>query len=299
METLNHNFWLVLIPALYLVCFGGLTYAFALAVRAGADSYEHVYSAQTARQFADIFFFIPPRRIRDLAWTTAIAFFLILFFLAGDFKTIAGFLRGIFIGVLAGLTALALPRWYLSVLKQRRLRLFNEQLVDALMTMSSALRAGSSILQAFEHIVRQNLPPISQEFDLFLQQTRIGVKFEDALANLENRVNSEDLTLMIRAIEIARQTGGNLTEVFDKIAGVIRERIRIQGRIQTLTSQGRMQGIVVGLMPIALIFALFLLDPAMMTAFFTSSAGIIVGLAALCLELAGALLIRKIMRIDI
>ena len=195
--------------------------------------------------------------------------------------------------------ALALPRWYLGILKQRRLRLFNEQLVDALMTMSSALRAGSSITQTFEHIVRQNLPPISQEFDLFLQQTRIGVKFEDALVNLEKRVNSEDLTLMIRSIEIARQTGGNLTEVFDKIAAVIRERIRIQGRILTLTSQGRMQGIVVGLLPIALVFALFLLDPAMMTAFFTSSAGILTGCLALFLELIGALLIRKIMRIDI
>ncbi|MCG2660601.1 MAG: type II secretion system F family protein [Kiritimatiellae bacterium] len=299
METLTNTAGLWLIPTLYLVCFSGLTYAFMLALRAGADSYERVYSEQTARQFADIFFFIPPRRIRDLAWTAAIAFFLIFFFFAGDFKTVAGFLRGLFIGVLAGMVALTLPRWYLGILKQRRLQLFNEQLVDALMTMSSALRAGSSITQTFEHIVRQNLPPISQEFDFFLQQTRIGVKFEDALVNLEKRVKSEDLTLMIRSIEIARQTGGNLTEVFDKIAAVIRERIRIQGRIRTLTSQGRMQGIVVGLMPIALIFALFLLDPVMMTTFFTSSAGIMTGCLALFLELIGALLIRKIMRIDI
>lgn len=299
MEPLIHIAGLWLIPALYLVCFGGLTYAFMLALRAGLESYDRVYSEQTARQFADIFFFIPPRRIRDLAWTAAMAFFLIFFFLIGDFNTVAGFLRGLFIGILAGLAALALPRFYLAILKQRRLRLFNEQLVDGLITMSSALRAGSSITQTFEHIVRQNLIPISQEFDLFLQQTRIGVKFEDALVNLEKRVKSEDLTLMIRSIEIARQTGGNLTEVFDKIAGVIRERIRIQGRIQTLTSQGRMQGIVVGLLPIALIVALFLLDPAMMTTFFTSRAGILTGCLALFLEVIGALLIRKIMRIDI
>ena len=299
MEAITDILWLWLIPTLYLVCFSGLAYAFLLALRAGAESYERVYTEQTTRQFADIFYFIPPRRIRDIAWTAAIAFFLIFFFCTGSFETVAGILRGAFIGALGGLAALALPRWYLAVLKQRRLRLFNEQLVDALMTMSSALRAGSSIAQTFEHIVRQNQPPISQEFDLFLQQTRIGVKFEDALVNLEKRVASEDLTLMIRSIEIARQTGGNLTEVFDKIASVIRERIRIQGRIQALTSQGRMQGIVVGLMPIALVFALFLLDPAMMTAFFTSIAGIMTGCLALFLELVGALLIRKIMRIDI
>lgn len=299
METLTHTVLLWLLPTLYLVCFSGLTYAFLLALRDGLESYERVYSEQTARQFADIFFFIPPRRIRDIAWTAAIAFFLIFFFLIGDFKTVAGLLRGMFIGGLAALVALALPRWYLAFLKQRRLRIFNEQLVDALMTMSSALRAGSSITQTFEHIVRQNQPPISQEFDLFLQQTRIGVKFEDALVNLEKRVKSEDLTLMIRSIEIARQTGGNLTEVFDKIASVIRERIRIQGRIRTLTSQGRMQGIVVGLLPVALVFALFLLDPVMMTTFFTSSAGILTGCLALFLEIIGALLIRKILRIDI
>ncbi len=299
METLIDNVGLWLIPGLYLLCFSGLTYAFMLALRSGAESYERVYSEKTARQFADIFFFIPPRRIRDLALTTAIAFFLIFFIMIGDFKTVSGFLRGLFIGALVSALALAFPRWYLKYLKQRRLQLFNEQLVDALMTMSSALRAGSSIMQAFEHIVRQNRPPISQEFDFFLQQTRIGVKFEDALVNLDKRVASEDLTLMIRSIEIARQTGGNLTEVFDKIANVIRERIRIQGRIQTLTSQGRMQGIVVGLLPVALVFALFLIDPIMMTAFFTSGAGILTGCLALALEITGALLIRKIMRIDI
>ncbi len=280
METLINTAGLWLIPTMYLVCFSGLTYAFIRTLREGAESYDKVYSEQTARQFADIFFFIPPRRIRDLAWTAAIAFFLIFFFLTG-------------------LVALAFPRWYLAILKQRRLQKFNEQLVDALMTMSSSLRAGSSITQAFEHIVRQNQPPISQEFDLFLQQTRIGVKFEDALVKLEKRVGSEDLTIMIRSIEIARQTGGNLTEVFDKIASVIRERTRIQGRIRTLTAQGRMQGIVVGLLPIALLFALFMLDPAMMTSFFTSGIGIIIGCLALFLEIAGALMIRKIMRIDI
>ena len=207
--------------------------------------------------------------------------------------------RGLIIGGTTAVLMLALPRRILVMLKTKRLQRFNEQLVDALMSMSNALRAGASIMQAFEHIVKQGLNPIAQEFSLFLQQTRVGVKFEKALGNLEQRVNSEDLTLMIRAIEIARQTGGNLTEVFDKIAAVIRERIRIQGRILTLTSQGRMQGIVVGLMPVALVFALFLLDPTMMTAFFTSSAGILTGCLALFLELIGALLIRKIMRIDI
>lgn len=300
METLNINdIWLWVIPGLYLVCFAGLAYVFVRIIQAGAESYSDVHAVQTAQQFADIFLFIPPRRILELAWTAALACFILLFMVFGDFHSPAGGLRGALAGGVTALCVLALPRRILLFLRRRRLLLFNEQLVDALMTMSNALRAGASILQAFEHIVRQNLNPISQEFDLFLQQTRVGVKFEEALGNLEKRVSSEDLTLMIRSIEIARQTGGNLTEVFDKIGATIRERIRIQRRVRMLTSQGRMQGIVVGLMPLVLAFAMFLFSPDMMLSFCTSSIGIMALVVVLILEGLGALLIRKIIDIDI
>jgi len=290
-------FWII--PALYGVCFMGLTYAFIHVVKAGAESYSSVYTEQTSRQLADIFFFIPPRRILELAWAAAITLFVLLFFFTGNFRSLAGTLRGLFIGGTAAALMLALPRRILLMLKARRLQSFNEQLVDALMTMSNALRSGASILQAFEHIVKAGQNPIAQEFSLFLQQTRVGVKFEEALGNLDKRVNSEDLTLMIGAIEIARQTGGNLTEVFEKISGTIRERLRIQERVRTLTAQGRMQGIVVGVMPIALGIVMFIMDPMMMVSFFTSTTGILVGLVAVALEVVGALLIRKIINIDI
>lgn len=294
-----NNFMLWLIPSLYLLCFTGLTYTFIQAVKAGAESYARVYTEQTSRQFADIFFFIPPRRILELAWTAAITLFVALFFLTGNFQSLAGMLRGLVIGGTAAALMLALPRRILIMLKTKRLQRFNEQLVDALMTMSNALRAGASISQAFEHIVKQGLNPISLEFSLFLQQTRVGVKFEEALGNLEQRVNSEDLTLMICAIEIARQTGGNLTEVFEKIAATIRERIRIQERVRTLTAQGRMQGIVVGIMPVGLIIIMFMIDPVMMTTFFTTPVGILAGVIVLALEVIGALLIRKIISIEV
>lgn len=290
-------FWLI--PTLHLVCFAGLSYAFLHALKAGAESYSSVYTEQTARQFEDIFLFIPPRRILEIAWTSAVACFVVFFFLTGNFRSIMGSARGFIIGGIAGGIALSLPKRILSFIKTRRLHRFNDQLVDALMTMSNALRSGSSILQAFEHIVKQNLNPISLEFSHFLQQTRVGVKFEDALANLDKRVNSEDLTLMICAIEIARQTGGNLTEVFERISATIRERIRIQGRIRMLTAQGRMQGIVVGAMPVLLALAMFILDPAMMVSFFTSPPGLLTGGIALMLEVIGALMIKKIITIDI
>lgn len=287
------------IPMLYLVCFSGLTYYIMLIIKSGAESYNKAYTQETARQFADIFLFIPPRRIVELAWSTSVLVFLLLFLIFGDFSSPAGTLRGLIIGGLAAGLVLSAPRWSLAILRRRRMEQFNEQLIDALITMSNSLRSGSSIIQAFEHIVRQNQSPISQEFNLFVQETRLGVRFEEALANLNERVNSEDLTIMIRAIEIARQTGGNLTEVFDKISAIIRERIRIQKRIVALTSQGRLQGIIVGLMPVLLAIAMLVMDPKMILAFFTSPIGIIVAVVALIFETIGALMIRKIINVDI
>jgi tight adherence protein B len=134
---------------------------------------------------------------------------------------------------------------------------------------------------------------------VFLQQTRVGVRFEDALAQLGDRIASEDLTLMIAAIEIARKTGGNLTEVFDKIAATIRERARIEGRIRSLTAMGRLQGIVVGAMPALLLLALSLLEPKMIKTFVTSLPGIITLVVVVLLEIAGGLVIRKIIRIKV
>lgn len=299
MTGFNEILWQVLVPLLYGLCFTLLAYACLRAMQSGADSYATVYTERTARQFAEMFYFIPPRRLLEIAWVAAAVGFLGFFLMMGDFSSLAGVMRGLVAGGLAGGVALTLPGRALAVLKQKRRRNFNEQLVDALMTMSNALRSGSSILQAFEQIVKQNRNPISQEFSLFLQQTRVGVKFEEALANLERRVDSEDLTIMIRAIEIARQTGGNLTEVFEKIAHTIRERIRIQGRVLALTAQGRLQGVVVGLMPLILAAVMFAIDPRMMGTFAHSPVGLAMIGAVLTLEIIGALMIRKIVAIDI
>ena len=296
---MNSQFLYWIIPVLYLVSVAGLTYALVQALQAGAETYSRLCADQTSREFADIFFFIPPRRLLEITWIAAGTLFIVLFLLTGNFWSLTGALRGLFIAGAGALLILALPKRILVFLKARRLQRFNEQLVDALMTMSNSLRSGASILQAFEHIVKDGQNPIAQEFSFFLQQTRVGVKFEEALSKLEQRVHSEDLTLMVRAIEIARQTGGNLTEVFEKIAATIRERLRIQERVRTLTAQGRMQGIVVGIMPVGLGIVMFIMDPVMMVSFFTSTIGILVGLIALALEVVGALLIRKIVNIDI
>ena len=134
---------------------------------------------------------------------------------------------------------------------------------------------------------------------VLLQQMRVGMGFEDALASLDRRVASDDLSLVCTAIDIARRTGGNLTEIFDRISDTIRARMRIERRVRTLTAQGRLQGIVVSLMPLVLGLAMFVLRPNIMKPFLFSTRGMVCVGAVLALIAVGWLLIRKIVRIDV
>lgn len=290
-------FWIA--PALFALCAALMGYVLFCALRDAEESYASEYTSDTARQFEDLFLFISPAQMLLLSRLAGVMIFFLLFIMVGNMNSPAGLIRGSIAGLLGGMVALFIPRLLLKVLKERRLERFNNQLVNALTGMSNALKAGFSIQQAFESVVKEGEAPISQEFALFLQQLRVGVPFEEALGDMDTRMKSEDLTLMIQSIEIARQTGGNLTEVFDRIAEVIRERQRIEGKIKSLTAQGKIQGFVVGAMPFALGLALYLLDPQMMRAFITAPVGMIILAVVVVMEICGTLMIRKIVTIDV
>jgi tight adherence protein B len=285
----------------FMACFSGLAYLVFSAMTDGAEAYSGEYSSDTARQFEDIFLFIPPRRLAEMGWAAAATSFLLLFILAGQITSASptGFLAGAIMGLAAAIFMLRLPRMLLGILRRRRADKFNNQLVDTLISMSNALKAGFSILQSFESIARDGENPIAQEFDVFLQQTRLGVSFNDALHRMEARVGSEDLTLVVLAIETARQTGGNLTEVFEQISATIRERMRIEGRIKTLTAQQRMQGRVVSAMPVFILIAMLALQKEIMLPFLQAPIGLISMATVVLLITLGSLMIRKIMDIDI
>ena len=138
-----------------------------------------------------------------------------------------------------------LAKW----LDRRRRDKFNAQLPEALATMSNALRAGFSISQAFDSVVETGEVPVSEEFAILQRQLRIGMGFEEALDSMSARVGSDDLTLVTTAILIARKTGGNVTEIFDKISETIRGRMKVERKVKTLTAQGRLQGLIVSAMP--------------------------------------------------
>lgn len=188
---------------------------------------------------------------------------------------------------------------YAKWLNARYVRKFDEQLTDALGTMSNALRAGFSISQAFESVAESDMHPISDEFALLLQQMRVGMSFDDALASLDKRIGSDDLTLVVTAIDIARKTGGNLTEIFDSISDTIRARMRIERKVRTLTAQGRLQGIIVSLMPFFLCGVMTVMKPGMMTPFLTSLNGIICLAGASVMVMIGWIIIRKIVTIKV
>ena len=189
----------------------------------------------------------------------------------------------------------AYARW----LNARYVRKFDEQLTDALGTMSNALRAGFSISQSFESVAEAELHPISDEFALLLQQLRVGMSFDDALASLEKRIGSDDLTLVVTAIDIARKTGGNLTEIFDRISETIRGRMRIERKVRTLTAQGRLQGLIVSLMPFLLCLIMTAMKPRIMVPFLTSLNGVCCLALASVMVLIGWLVIRKIVTIKV
>jgi tight adherence protein B len=184
-------------------------------------------------------------------------------------------------------------------LDARRREAFNMQLPEALATMSNALRAGFSISQAFDSVVERGENPMSEEFRILQQQLKIGMSFEEALESMAGRVGSDDLTLVTTAILISRKTGGNVTEIFDKISDTIRGRMKIERKVKSLTAQGRMQGLIVSVLPFFLAAVMTVIKPGLMLPFLASATGMLAMLATSMLILMGWLIIRKIVKIDV
>ncbi len=299
MITMTHESIRWIGPVLMGASFVGFAWTILRALGSGASDYAETMSEETSREFEDMFLFIPPKRIAEIGWSSAAIAFLIFAIPLFDINNPLSTTAGVALGVIFGVIALMLPRQIIRILRDRRRNKFNIQLVEALGNMSNALRAGFSINQAFDTVVQNGEKPISQEFGVMLQQMRVGMNFYDALQSLDKRVGSDDLTLVVTAIDIARRTGGNLTEIFDKIGLTIRERMRIERRVRTLTSQGRLQGIIVACMPALIGGAMTAVKPDLMLPFFKSSHGFsAIGITALLIGM-GWFFIRKIINIDV
>ncbi|MFO7540699.1 MAG: type II secretion system F family protein [Chloroflexota bacterium] len=198
---------------------------------------------------------------------------------------------------------------YVSMTANKRMKTFNNQLGDTLNLWVNALKSGYSVLQAMETIATELPPPVSKEFERVVQEVRLGLSLEQALDNMHRRVPSEDLDLVITAVNIQREVGGNLAEVLDNISFTIRERVRIKGEIQTLTAQGRISGWIISLLPIALGGFLYMINPGYISELWVIEppyiipnvfpcGWLVIGVGLLMIGL-GAMAIRKIVDIEV
>ena len=213
------------------------------------------------------------------------------------------------LAVIGAVVGLQIPRIYLGMAASRRMNAFDSQLSDTLNLWVNALRSGYSVLQGMEAIATELPPPVSREFERVVQEVRLGLGMEEALNNMYNRVPSEDLDLVITAVNIQREVGGNLAEILDTISYTIRERVRIKGEIRTLTAQGRISGWAVGLLPLALAFFLYMINPDYMGQLWAKDkpwvlepylpcGWLVIGIA-LFMMLMGVLAISKIVNIEV
>ena len=207
--------------------------------------------------------------------------------------------RQVIAAVLACVVCFFAPRWYIAFLRGRRLRAFNDQLSDTINLMVNSLHAGYSVMQAMDAVAQEMGTPISTEFGRVGQEVQLGLTLERSLSNMLRRVPSDDLDMMITAINVQREVGGNLAEVLDSISYTIRERVRIKDEIRALTAQSRISGYMVAMVPIVLSVVIYLIQPEFMSLLFTHRCGwIMVGVAVLGI-VAGFVVIGKIVSIDV
>ena len=278
--------------ALYFVSFFGSVVFVATGYSlfsTGWQSYEEQYLEGAERTLDDLFITIPPQQ---LLWLSIFGFF---------FSFVVGLvlLGGIFMGILLGAAGGAGPSLTLNFMKKRRASKFRDQLTDALITLTNALRTGFSLPKAFQLIAHDMPRPISQEFGILVQELRLGIDVEDGLRNMWKRLPSEDLDLILTSVAISNSVGGNLAEVFEKIGDTIRERRRIEGRIESLTAQGKMQGLVVSALPIFVGISIHYIDAKLHEPMYTTIPGYIMLGTMAIMEFLGYFFIKKIVTIEV
>lgn len=204
--------------------------------------------------------------------------------------------------LIGGVVGFMIPRIYVARQKNSRINRFNDQLPDMLNLMVNGLRAGYSTMQAMEAVSKELPPPISEEFQRVVKEMQLGLSMDLALNNLYRRVPSDDLDLIIAAINVQREVGGNLAEILDTISYTIRERVRIKGEIRVLTSQVMYSGRFLALLPVILLAVLWFMNRDYIMFVFEPTnriCGIAIVLAAAILVLSGYFAMNKIAQIEV
>jgi tight adherence protein B len=203
------------------------------------------------------------------------------------------------LAVASAVVVIIIPKYAVSWLRKRRFTTFERQLPDALLMVSGAMRAGASLTVAMEGMVKESRPPLSQEFELMLREQRLGVDFDTALKNMEKRLPIQDFVMVVSGMRISREVGGNLADILESLADTLRRKHQMEGKINSLTAQGKMQGVVMTCLPLFLMLVLTKMEPEAMYPLWHSMLGwVVLGIIAV-MEIIGYLAIRKITNIDV
>jgi tight adherence protein B len=204
------------------------------------------------------------------------------------------------LAVLAGLgLGFVLPSVIVKNLEKKRKQKFHNQLIDALLLLSSSLKSGLSFLQAIEVVVEEMPAPISQEFNLLLNENKIGVAFEESLERLNKRMYSEELNMIITSVLISRETGGDLSRIFSRLVLNIRQKNKIARQVETLTLQARWQGMIMMALPIIFAFGISRINPHFFDTMLYSETGRFLLIYAIISQVIGMIMIQRLSKVEI
>ena len=256
---------------------------------AGYRGYRRRFTTDARSRLEEAFLFVDPQKLFLLTLAGALLIPAFLWVLT----------RNPVLAVLGGLMTFALPRIALKVINRRRRVKLVTQLPDVLLMLGSSLRAGTSLQIAMDIAIRETPAPLSQELGVVVREQRLGLDLEDALESMGARLRLEEIDLVVAAMTIARDVGGNLAETLDQLSRTLRAKAIMEGKIRALTSQGKLQGLIVGLLPVFLMLVLsHMQHDAMQPLFHTLIGWAVLGVIAI-LEGIGFLMIRKIVAIDV
>lgn len=267
----------------------GATAVLLLLARRALLSWQTRFTETAKVSLEDMFVFIDPGSLFKLNLALFVLLPLLLWVFTGSPV----------LAVLGGLSGAILPRASWIILRRRRMALLVEQLPDGLTMMAGAMRAGASLQIALDLVVKESPAPLSQEFSVLLREQRLGLALEDSLRGLSQRLKQEDIDLFVSALTIAKEVGGNLSEILERLSATLRAKAVMEGKIKALTSQGKLQGIVVGMLPVLLAGVLYAMDPRAMTPLFTTIYGWGTMSVIFILITMGAFFIKKIVTIDV
>ncbi|MGE0581794.1 MAG: type II secretion system F family protein [Steroidobacteraceae bacterium] len=256
---------------------------------AAARSFRREAIDAPAVALADLFIFVDANRLLRASGLAAVLALSIVVVASGSLLAAGVAAIGVF----------ATPRALQALWRKRYLRQIGEQLPDAMAMLASAVRAGAALAQGLDQVSTRIALPLGHEFMLVMRRHRLGVRLETALQDMAVRVPLVEVRLLVTAVTLAMQVGGSLGGTLDRLTDTLRRKHVIEAKLRALTSQGRLQAVIVTALPIALMLALFALDPRSMRPLFTTVGGwtVLGGIAVL--ETTGWLLIRRIMAIDV